>query len=127
MNLCPEGMLIAVTLLFIIFILVGSYLIIFLLSFFIGARRPHLSRFYIERIHKACLYTDRAFHSLVSLQHLAIWGLGPKPPVEAIAHELTVRRRKFSYRPSLSLLLFFLFLFFDIFLFRNGYNEREQG
>ena len=63
-----------ITSLFIIFVLVSSYL---KKNFFIGARRPHLSRFYIERLQKARLYTDRTFHFLVSLQRLATWGLGP--------------------------------------------------
>ena len=57
-----------ITSLFIIFVLVSSYL---KKKIFIGARRPHLSRFYIERLQKARLYTDRTFHFLVSLQRLA--------------------------------------------------------
>ena len=59
-----------------------------------GAGRPHLGKFHIERIQKVRLYTDRAFHSLVSLQRLATWGLGPNPSSEALAHELIIRRRK---------------------------------
>ena len=43
----------------------------FVLLFVSGARRPHLDRFYVECIQKARLYTDRMFHSLVSLQRLA--------------------------------------------------------
>ena len=125
-NLCLEGMLIVVTLLIIVFILVGSYLIMFILfSFFICARRPHLSRFYIEQIQKACLYTDRAFHSLISLQRLAIWGLGPKPSAESLAHELIVHRRKLSCRPSLSLLPLSLFLFIFIFIFILNLSFQE--
>ena len=53
-----------ITLLFTIFILIGGYLIII---FLIGVRQPHLSRFYIERVQKAHLYTNRTFYSLVSL------------------------------------------------------------
>ena len=74
------------------------------LSFVSGVRRPHLDRFYVERIQKARLYTDRTFHSLVSLQRLAAWGLGPIPSAEALAHEITTRRRE-------------LFLFFIIIIF----------
>jgi len=32
---------------------------------------------------------------LVTLQRPATWGLGPEPSPEAIAHELTNRRREF--------------------------------
>ena len=100
------------------------------LSFFIsGARRPHLNRFYVECIQKARLYTDMTFHSLVSLQRLATWGLGPEPSVEALAHEITTRRCEFS---SLFFLLF-IYLFINIFIFeievfpfRNSDDEREQ-
>ena len=111
-NLHPKGMLMVITLLFTIFVLVSSYVIINFF-FLIAARRPHLSRFYIERVQKARLYTDRTFHFLVSLQCLATWGLGPEPSAEAIAHKLTICRRKFSYHhpPSpFSLSLFFFFL-----------------
>ncbi|KAL0013583.1 hypothetical protein SO802_000652 [Lithocarpus litseifolius] len=59
-----------------------------------GVKRPYLSKFYLERVQKARLYIDRTFHSLVSLRRLATWGLGPEPSIEAIAHELTIRRRK---------------------------------
>ena len=48
-----------------------------------SARRSHLDRFYVERIQKARLDTDRMFHSLVSLQRLAAWGLGPVPSAQA--------------------------------------------
>ena len=77
-------------------------------SFVSGVRRPHLDRFYIERVQKARLYTDRTFHSLVSLQRLATWGLGPIPSTEALAHEITTRRRKL-----LSLLIYiYIYIFF---------------
>ncbi|XP_065632016.1 uncharacterized protein LOC136068588 [Quercus suber] len=55
--------------------------------------RPSLGKFHCDRVHRARLHTDRSYHSLVTLQHLAMWGLGPEPSVEALAHELTVRRR----------------------------------
>ena len=64
-----------------------------------------MSRFHIERVQKARLYTDRTFHSLVNLRRLATWGLGPEPSVEALAHEITVRRRKFSLSFLLSIYL----------------------
>ena len=79
----------------------------FFLFFLAGVRRPHLSKFYLERVQKARLYTNKTFHSLVSFQRLATWGLGLKPSAEAIAHELTVRRRKSSL-PS------FLFFFYSL-------------
>jgi len=34
---------------------------------------------------------------LVTFQRLATWELGPEPSVEALAHELIVRRREFSF------------------------------
>jgi len=33
----------------------------------------------------------------VTLQHLATWGLGPKPSTEVITHEFTIRRREFLF------------------------------
>ena len=51
--------------------------------------------FYLEHIHRARLFADRSFHSLVTLQRLATWGLGLEPSLEALAHELTTHRRKF--------------------------------
>ena len=55
-NLRPEGMLIVVILLFIIFIFNHGRLTILLFYLFIylfsGVRRPHLSRFYLERVQK---------------------------------------------------------------------------
>ena len=65
-----------------------------------------MNRFYVERIQKARLYTDKTFHFLVSLQCLVTWGLGPEPSVEALAHEITTRTRE---------LFFFSFLFFFFF------------
>ena len=116
-NLRPKGMLMVVILSFVIFIFdcsrLNSSAFFF---FFLGVRQPHLSRFYIEQVQKARLYTDRTFHSSLSLQHLATWGLGPKPSAEAIAHELTVRRRKFFFLSSFSFfisLLFYFILFFS--------------
>ena len=76
-------------------------------SFVSGARRPHFDRFYIEHIQKARLYTDMTFHSLVSLQHLATWGLGPVFSAETLAHKITTRRRE--------LFLFFVFIIINIF------------
>ncbi|XP_075664768.1 uncharacterized protein LOC142634353 [Castanea sativa] len=58
-----------------------------------GVRRPSLSQFYLGRVQKARLHPERDFHSLVTLQRLATWGLGPEPSPEALAHEITVRRR----------------------------------
>ena len=83
-----------------------------------------MDRFYVECIQKARLYIDRMFHSLVSLQRLAAWGLGPIPSAKALAHEITTRRRE--------LFLFFIFIIIifsifeiDVFPFRNGDDEGE--
>ena len=66
------------------------------------------------------MYTDRTFHSLVSLQRLATWGLGPEPSVEALAHEITTRRRELFF------IIIFYFFEIDVFPFRNGDDEGEQ-
>ncbi|XP_075646111.1 uncharacterized protein LOC142617225 [Castanea sativa] len=55
--------------------------------------RPSLSKFHRDRVHRARLHPERDFHSLVTLKRLHKWGLGPEPSVEALAHELTTRRR----------------------------------
>ena len=88
-----------------------------------------MDRFYIERIQKARLYTDRTFHSLVSLQRLATWGLGPIPSAEALAHEITTRRRKL-FLFVIPLFFFIIIIYFfifktDVFPFRNGDDEGE--
>ncbi|KAL4637485.1 hypothetical protein ACB092_03G080500 [Castanea dentata] len=59
-----------------------------------GVRRPSLNKFYLGRVQKARLHPERDFHTLVTLQRLATWGLGPEPSPEALAHEITIRRRK---------------------------------
>ena len=81
-----------------------------------------MSRFHIERVQKARLCTDKTFYSLVSLYRLATWSLGPEPSVEALAHEITVRRCKFFFFFGL-LLSFFVT---NVLPFRNGDDEREQ-
>ncbi|XP_075670052.1 uncharacterized protein LOC142639799 [Castanea sativa] len=58
-----------------------------------AVRRPSLSKFHRDGVHRARLHPERDFHSLVTLQRLHRWGLGLDPSVEALAHELTVRRR----------------------------------
>ena len=69
------------------------------------------------------------FHSLVSLQRLATWGLGPIPYAEALTHEITTRRRKlFSFVIYIYIYIYILFLKkTDVFPFRNGDDEGEQG
>ena len=99
-------------------------------SFVSGVRRPHLDRFYIEQVQKARLYTDRTFHSLVSLQRLATWGLGLIPFAEALAHEITTRRRKLFLFVTPLLFLYFIIIYIfifktNVFPFRNGDDEGE--
>ena len=81
-------------------------------SFISGARRPHLSRFYVKHIQKARLYTNRTFHFSKSSTscHLEFWALSPllkllhtrSPPVDV---------------SSLLFFFFFLFIYLSIFLF----------
>ena len=71
-----------------------------------------MSKFHRDHIHRARLFVDRNFHSLVTLQHLAKWGLGPKPSAETIAQEVTVRRRKFLLAQILHVIFFGLNLIF---------------
>ena len=85
-NLCPKVYLF----IFLIYIYIYIYI-------YIAIGWPPLSKFYRDRVHRARLYVDRSFHSLVTLQCLAKWGLGLEPSAEAKAHELTVRRREFSF------------------------------
>ena len=66
--------------------------------------RPHLDKFYLDRIDRVRSFSDRSFHGLVTFSRLAAWGLGPIPTSENLVHEETTRRSK--CRP----LLFFFFL-----------------
>ena len=50
-----------------------------------GVRRPSLSKFYLDHVQQASSFTNRAFHSLVTLRHLATWRLGSEPTEEALA------------------------------------------
>ena len=75
---------------------------------FKGVKRPSLSKFNHDRVHRARFHVDRDFQSLVTLRRLAKWGLGPEPSDEAIAHEVTVRRSKFSFNGCLDILSYFL-------------------
>ena len=98
-------------------------------SFVSGVRRPHLDRFYVERIQKARLYTDWTFHSLVSLQRLATWGLGPIPSAEALHTGSLLVDVSYFYLLLLSFFYFIIIYIFifktDVFPFRNGDNEGE--
>ena len=75
---------------------------------FTGVKRPALSKFHRDRVHRARLHAERDFHSLVTLTRLAKWGLGPEPSDEAITHEVTVRKSKFSFDSHPSILSYLL-------------------
>ena len=75
---------------------------------FTGVKRPSLSKFHRDRVHRARLHAERDFHSLVTLTRLAKWGLGPEPSDEAITHEVTVRKSKFSFDSHPSILSYLL-------------------
>ena len=72
--------------------------------------RPHLDKFYLDRINKVRSFSDRSFHGLVTFSRLAAWGLGPIPTSENLVHEETTRRSK--CRPLLSSFSSFFLLFF---------------
>ena len=48
-----------------------TFIIIIIIFYFIAIGQPSLSKFYRDRVHRAHLYVDRSFHSLVTLQRLA--------------------------------------------------------
>ena len=83
--------------------------------FCIGAAviRPHLDRFYLDRIDQVRFFSDRSFHGLVTFSRLAAWGLSPIPTAENLGHEKTTRQSK--CRPFL--FSFFLPFFFNFNLF----------
>ena len=99
---------------YILLLLLYIYIFKFFFFFFLpitcftGVKRPSLSKFHRDRVHRACLHAERDFHSLVTLTHLAKRGLGPEPSDEAIAHEVTVRKSKFSFDSHLSILSYLL-------------------
>ena len=123
-NLRPEGMPSPFSLLFLPF-----YLLFVCLTFtycFTALGRPSLSKFHRNRVHRAHLFVDRNFHSLVTLQCLAKWGLGPEPSTEAIAHEVTVRRRKFLLAQILYVIFFGLNLIF-IYNYLSGMATMKEN
>ena len=63
----------------------------------------------------------------MTLQRLATWELGLEPSVEALAHELTVRRREFSFYLETTRVLFELYYLANTlcFSFRDGNHEGE--
>ena len=99
--------------------LFSFHFISFLLTFFLSFNRltlsigdvavvhPRLDKFYLDWIDTVRTFPGRTFHNLVTLSHLAAWGLGPVPTAENLSHEETTHRSK--YRP-LYFISFFFFL-----------------
>ena len=71
--------------------------------------RPHLDKFYLDRIDRVRSFSDRSLHGLVTFSRLAAWGLGPIPTSKNLVHEETTRRSKCH-----PLLLFFFFFFLTL-------------
>ena len=84
------------------------YFYILHITCFIGVKWPSLSKFHRDRVHRARLHANRDFRSLVTLRRLAKWGLSPELSDKAIAHEVTMRRSKFSFNSHLSVLSYLL-------------------
>nr|POF21161.1 hypothetical protein CFP56_06961 [Quercus suber] len=55
--------------------------------------RPCLDKFYLDRIDQVRAFPRRTFHDLVTLSHLATWGLGPKPTAKNLGI-ITMRENK---------------------------------
>ena len=70
-NLCLEGMLPFDSISSIFYCIRLTPFFFFFFSFFTAIRRPSLSKFYLECIQQVHLFTNRSFHSLVTLQRLA--------------------------------------------------------
>ena len=75
--------------------------------------RPHWSLFSLDRIDVVRAFPERTFHYLVTLSHLAAWGLGPVPTAENLGHEEATRRRKYGLLHFVSISLLFFFFFFN--------------
>ena len=72
-------------------------------------------------------FPERTFHNLVTLSHLAAWGLGLVPTAEKLGHEETTHRSKYRLLHFISTSLFFFFFFLiDFPRHRDNYNEGEQ-
>ena len=72
--------------------------------------RPHLDKFFLDRIAVVRTFSGRTFHDLVTLSRLATWGLGPVPTAENLSHEELTRRSK--CRPLYFIMSALLFYFF---------------
>ena len=72
--------------------------------------RPRLDKVYLDQIDEVRSFPGRTFHDLVTLSHLAAWGLGPLPTAENLSHEKATRRSK--YRPHHFTFFSFSFFFF---------------
>ena len=85
-----------------------------------------MSKFRRDHIHRARLFVDRNFHSLVTLRRLAKWGLGPEPFAEVIAHKVIVYRRKFLLTQILHVIFFSLNLIF-IYHYLSGMATMKEN
>ena len=83
--------------------------------------RPHLYKFYLDRIDEVRTFPRRTFHDLVTLSRLATWGLGPVPTAENLSHEETTHRSKRCPLYFISFLSFFFLINFSC--HRDNYNE----
>nr|XP_023919360.1 uncharacterized protein LOC112030919 [Quercus suber] len=61
---------------------------------------PCLDKFYLDRIDQVHTFPGRTFYDLVTLSHLATWGLGPVPTAENLGHEETTRQRITTIREN---------------------------
>ena len=68
-------------------------------------------------------FPERTFHNIVTLSHLAAWGLGLVPTAENLGHEETTRRSKYRLLCFISISFFFLT---DFPRYRDNCNKGEQ-
>ena len=105
---------------FILYFVFSIYFFPCLTMSFINAAitHPHLDKFYLKHINRTRAHPERSFHSLVTFRHLTVWGLGPEPIEENLAHEETTRQSKCRLSS---------FIFLKTFIFPHHKVSHHEG